>query len=366
MEATCVHFYKLHKLNCTFRQSTRLFTRRFFLCYTGLQPKEYTTYMNTSSSILTKPIMVCLLASVCCALWGSAYPCVKLGYGLFGIDTQHTPSILLFAGMRFFLAGILAVLIGSVAARRPLLPRTVRTWRHIGHLSLLQTIIQYVFFYIGLANTTGVKASIIGASSAFVALLIAAVLFRQEQLSARKLAGCAIGFAGVVLVNLNQGGLGGGFHITGEGFIFLSTISYAFSSVFLKRYSTEDNPVLLSGWQFVVGGAVMMACGGIAGGHPGQIAPLAPLMLFYLGCISAVAYSLWGILLKYNPVSRVTVFSFMTPVFGVLLSALLLQENAQALGPISLAALVLVCAGIYTVNRAPKMPPHNTLDQHTA
>ena len=76
--------------------------------------------MNTSSSILTKPIIVCLLASVCCALWGSAYPCVKLGYGLFGIDTQHTPSILLFAGMRFFLAGILAVLIaGSVSGLMP-------------------------------------------------------------------------------------------------------------------------------------------------------------------------------------------------------------------------------------------------------
>ena len=73
-------------------------------------------------------------------------------------------------------------------------------------------------------------------------------------------------------------------------------------------------------------------------------------MLIYLALISAVAYSLWGMLLKYNPISRVAVFGFMNPVFGVILSAWLLREGAQAFGPISLVSLVLVCAGIYIVN----------------
>ena len=73
-------------------------------------------------------------------------------------------------------------------------------------------------------------------------------------------------------------------------------------------------------------------------------------MLIYLALVSAVAYSLWGMLLKYNPISRVAVFGFMNPVFGVILSAWLLREGAQAFGPISLVSLVLVCAGIYIVN----------------
>ena len=139
------------------------------------------TQSTPPSFSLTKLPIVCLLAGICCALWGSAFPCVKIGYMLFSVDTAHVPSILLFAGMRFFLAGVLAVPIGSAAARRPLLPRSRRTWRHIAHLSLLQTILQYIFFYIGLAHTTGVKGSIIGASNAFAALLIAALLFRQRQ-----------------------------------------------------------------------------------------------------------------------------------------------------------------------------------------
>ena len=217
------------------------------------------TQSPSPSCFLTKLPIVCLLAGICCALWGSAFPCVKIGYVLFSVDTSHVPSVILFAGTRFFLAGILAILIGSVTIRKPLMPRSRRTWRHILHLSLLQTILQYIFFYIGLAHTTGVKGSIIGASNAFAALLVAALLFRQETLTGRKLLGCVLGFSGVVLVNLGQGGLDGTFQITGEGFVFLSSISYAFSSVFLKRYSAEDDPVLLSGWQFAVGGAVMMA-----------------------------------------------------------------------------------------------------------
>ncbi len=81
---------------------------------------------------------------------------------------------------------------------------------------------------------------------------------------------------------------------------------------------------------------------------------MAYVLLLYLGFLSAVAYTLWGVLLKYNPVSRVTVFGFMNPVFGVILSAILLGEKGQAFNGSTLAALVLVCMGIYVVNREKK------------
>ena len=82
-----------------------------------------------------------------------------------------------------------------------------------------------------------------------------------------------------------------------------------------------------------------------------SIAVPAVALLLYMAMISAVAYTLWGVLLKYNPVSRVSVFGFMNPVFGVLLSALILGESAQALSIYALAALVLVSMGIYVVNK---------------
>ena len=81
-----------------------------------------------------------------------------------------------------------------------------------------------------------------------------------------------------------------------------------------------------------------------------HVSASALLMLFYLACISAVAYSLWGILLKYNPVSKVAIFGFTNPVFGVLLSAWWLGEGSAELGWNALIALLLVCIGICIVN----------------
>ena len=298
---------------------------------------------------MQKTIIVWLGALLCCALWGSAFPCIKIGYRLFDIASGDVAAQILFAGCRFTLAGVLALAIGSALNREWLVPKR-RSYGRIAKLALLQTVAQYIFFYVGLANTTGVKASIIEGVNVFIAILVASLLFHQEKLSAAKILGCVIGFAGVVLVNISGGGLDLEFHFTGEGFIFLSTIAYAFSSVFLKRYSKEDNPVLLSGWQFVFGGLVMIVCGLLAGGRLSEWSVAGVLMLLYMAVISAVAYSLWGILLKYNPVSKVAVFGFMNPVFGVILSAILLHEG-DSIGVMCLVSLALVCAGIYIVNR---------------
>ena len=290
--------------------------------------------------------VVWLGALICCALWGSAFPCIKIGYQMFEIPQDAVATQILFAGLRFTLAGILVILIGSVLSGN-LLKINRQNAPKILKLSLLQTVLQYLFFYIGLANTTGVKASIIEGVNVFIAIFVASLIFRQEKLTMGKLAGCLIGFAGVVLVNLNGNGLDMSFHLNGEGFIFLSTVAYAFSSVYLKRYSKTENPVLLSGWQFVAGGLVMAIMGLLMGGKITKVTAAGIAMLFYLACISAVAYSLWGILLKYNPVSRVAVFGFMNPVFGVILSAFLLGEREQASGIKSIIALILVSIGIY-------------------
>lgn len=87
-------------------------------------------------------------------------------------------------------------------------------------------------------------------------------------------------------------------------------------------------------------------------------------MLLYLALVSAVAYTLWGCLLKYNPVSQVTIFGFLTPVFGVVLSALLLSEG-DALGWQALGALALVCLGILLVNRPAKPQKQRQISEYS-
>lgn len=300
---------------------------------------------------MQKTAVVWIGALICCALWGSAFPCIKIGYRLFNIAASDTAAQILFAGYRFTFAGILTIVIGSILAKQILYPKKEGIGRVLW-LSFLQTVLQYLFFYIGLANTSGVKASIIEAVNVFAAILIASLIFHQEKLTVAKIAGCAVGFAGVILINLN--GMNFQVSLKGEGFILLSTVAYAFSSVFLKRFSQKDNPVMLSGYQFAAGGIIMIAAGAAMGGKIFTVSVPAILLLIYLALVSAAAYSIWGILLKYNPVSKVAVFGFMNPVFGVILSALLLKEGEQATGFESVVSLVLVCVGIYIVNRRKK------------
>ena len=299
-------------------------------------------------------VLACLAA---CFLWGSAFPCVKIGYELFGVDAADVPSILAFAGTRFVIAGLMVVAGMSVARRRAFLPER-RDLPAIGTLSLFQTVLQYVLFYVGLANCAGVTSSILEASNSFLCVLLAALVFRFERLTGRKVLGCLVGFAGVVLVNVagESGSLS--FTLTGEGMVLLSTVAAATSSNLAKRFSREHDPVLLSGWQFVLGGAIMLAVGLAAGGHVAPADAVNPLpalaLLAYLGFISAAAYSLWSLALAANPVSRVAVFGFMNPVFGVLLSAVLLGETNVVSPAVAVTALVLVSLGIVIVNRPEK------------
>ncbi len=108
-----------------------------------------------SSSIYTKTIFVWAGALISCFLWGSAFPMIKLGYKEFSIGAGEQATQILFAGIRFVIAGILAVAIGCIIQKRMLVPK-VGSLPMIIKLSMFQTVGQYVLFYIGLAHTTGV------------------------------------------------------------------------------------------------------------------------------------------------------------------------------------------------------------------
>ena len=304
---------------------------------------------------LQKTAFVWIGALICCLLWGSAFPCIKLGYDWMSINNNDTATIIMYAGCRFTLAGILAIVFGSFLNKKLLIPGKSAIPKII-NLSLFQTILQYFFFYIGLAHTSGVKASIIEGMNVFIAIFVSSILFKQETLTGRKVFGSIIGFAGVVLVNVLGQSVDISLSFWGEGFILLSVIAYAFSSVFIKHYSKLENPVMLSGWQFLFGGIVMTIAGFVFGGHFESVSVKSILMLIYLAFISAAAYSLWSLLLKYNPVSKVTVFGFMNPVFGVILSSVLLNEK-DMINAGDIFSLVLVCLGIYIVNSNKKNNP---------
>ena len=306
-----------------------------------------------NKSIFSKTPILVVIALICCALWGSATPAIKTGYQL--LEVEGVPSIMLFAGLRFALAGILTVIIFSIARGKFLYPKLENVPKVLT-VSAFQTVIQYIFFYLGLALTTGVKGTVTSGSGAFFAVIIASLIFKQEKLTAKKIIACVIGFLGIVIINFNGLALTNDpMDILGVVCVLLSTVSSSCSSVLVKRYSKDEDPVTISGYQFIVGGIFMIIVGLIFGGKISVSDVSGVLILLYLALLSAVAYSLWGILLKYNPVSRVTVFNFTTPIFGTLLTILLLPDENSSLAPVNLIiTLILVSLGIFLLNYQPK------------
>lgn len=296
--------------------------------------------------------MVALLACFCCFLWGSAAPAIKIAYAQLQIAADDIPSLMLLVGARFSIGGVLVILACSLLQKRFLYPAK-GSWGMVATIAVIQTVVQYPIYFIGMAHTAGVRGTIICASTAFWAILLASLVFRREKLTASKLGGCLVGFAGIVLINLGSDLLGP-VTVLGEGFVLLSAAMIAVATILTKDYSLRENPMTLSGYQMLLGGTTLVIVSLSMGARFDPVSNWSWLSLAYLATIGAVAYTLWAVLLQNNPVSQVTGFKLTEPLFGVVLSAILLGEASKVNWPKCLVALVLVCAGIYIINRPQK------------
>ncbi|WP_286934092.1 DMT family transporter [Leclercia sp. UBA5958] len=287
-------------------------------------------------------------ATLCCLLWGSSYPAIKSGYELFQIATDDIPSKVVFAGYRFLFAGLLLLLF-ALAQRKPIARLSPRQFGQLSLLGLTQTTIQYIFFYVGLAFTTGVKGSIMNAIGTFFSVLLAHFIYHNDKLSYNKTLGCILGFAGVMLVNFSSGLQDFSFVWHGDGFVVLAAFILSAATLYGKRISQTVDPTVMTGWQLAIGGAVLLGGGYATGGTLELHSFSALAILGYLTLLSSVAFALWSVLLKVNRVSMIAPFNFVVPVAGTLLSALFLGENILEIK--YAVALVLVCSGIWWVNK---------------
>lgn len=299
------------------------------------------------NKFLTSTKGILILAVFATFLWGSAYPCVKIGYTLFQIPAEDVGSKLLFAGIRFFLAGILTILAAFIIQRKVVVPQK-KDLLGIGILGIVQTSLQYLFFYIGLSNTTGVKGAILVGTGTFITVILSHFFYHDDRLNLRKILGCVIGFAGIVIIN--SGDLGaGGFTITGEGFLIFAATAFAIGSLISKRVVKNSDAMTVTGYQLLFGGGILIIVGFANGGNLTCTTTAAAILLLYLAFLSAAAFTVWTLLLKYNKVATIAIYNCFVPVFGTILSAVFLKEHLMAFE--SIVALLCVCLGIYLVNR---------------
>ncbi|MEK3708236.1 DMT family transporter [Paenibacillus sp. FSL R7-0198] len=307
-------------------------------------------------SKFSDPIFVMLVASLCCLLWGSAYPSIKLGYIAFNILPEDIASKYVFAGYRFTLAGLLLLLLSRIV-RKEKLQLSRKQWTSLIMLGILQTGLQYMFFYVGVANTTGVKGSIMNATTTFFSVVLAHFIYKNDKLSRNKIVGCLLGFVGVIIVNFHTDLLAFSFSFTGEGFVIIAALVFSVTALYAKRLTATIDVLIITGVSLFVGGLVLTLLGLSLGGRVTHFTLESTSNLIYLALLSSVAFCLWNMLLKYNKVGRVSVYNFLIPVFGALLSALFLGETILELK--NLAALLFVSVGIYLVNRVRSVQSSN-------
>lgn len=303
--------------------------------------------MKHKESFLRKKGVIVLFAVIATFLWGSAFPAVKSSYELFQVAGDDTTAKLLLAGCRFALAGILVRLFSIIFYKKPR-PLKKNEFLPVLGLGLIQTTMQYVFFYIGLAHTTGAKGSIMNSIGTFGAVLAAPLIYKNERFNIQKVVGCIMGVTGVILVNL-QGGLEGGFRWNGEGFLLLSAI-FSVGAFFISKEVTQKIEVMkATGYQLLLGGVILIIMGLGMGGNLTINQPASLLLLLYMAALSSVAFTLWTALLSKNPVGEISVYNLLVPVFGTMLSGVFLGENVLTM--INLVSLILVSVGIGVVNR---------------
>lgn len=302
--------------------------------------------IKINSKIKTAPLFVGAAAVFCTLLWGSAFPCIKTGYKLFSIAAEDIPSKLIFAGARFLLAGLIVLVCGLFIDRRAMKLRR-QDIVPVGILGFFQTFLQYLLLYIGLVNISGTRASILTSVSAFGSVILSAIVFKSDKLTARKLIGCAAGFAGILFMNIGSDSAGG-FSFLGDGLVIMSNLSGAAGNIISKKISDGRSPVQLSAWQLIFGGSALVITGAATGGRLLFSGAGSVFLLLYLAAMAGIAFMIWTMLLFHNSVSRVAVYNLLIPVFGAMWSAVFLGENIFTLT--NIISLLLVCSGIFIVN----------------
>lgn len=298
-----------------------------------------------NGSILKNSAFACFAAVFCAALWGTAFPFIKLGYSVFAIAESDIGSKLLFAGIRFFAAGVMVYAYLCISQKKLALPHK-SSFGGVLALGLTQTALQYIFTYVGIGFTSGTNTSIITSCSSFFTVLLAPLFFKSDRLTLLKVIGCVIGFAGVLAIN----GVGCVSFDTllGDVLILCSTVCTTAGNFMAKGISQRTNPTELTAFQLMLGGFVLTAIGVLLGGVIDFKNLFGMLILLWLAFVSAAAFTVWTALLKYHPASKISVFNLLVPIFGTVLSGLMLGENIFKIQ--TLASLILISLGIAAVN----------------
>ena len=317
-----------------------------FISFHYLRASKKEKIMNTEKSIFQRPFWVVTFALSAAISWGWAYPLIKLGFEEFGITQSMTGSKMLFAGIRFFISGVLILGIARLFKRDFRIKNSNGIW-YILLYALLNTTLHYACFYIGLSHSDGARAAILNSLGVFMLVLLACVFFKSDKLTTKKIVGCVIGFAGILSLNLGKGA-SAEFTMMGDGMIIINALCSAFAGLMTRGLGKFADVVVGTGYSLAVGGLLLVLPGVLLGGTMPNVTFTGIVFLGLLVSISTIGFTLYNKLLSCNPVGKVAIFNSLIPVVGAISSCICLAEPFYWK---YVFAAGLAMAGIYIINR---------------
>lgn len=275
-----------------------------------------------------------------CFVWGSTWLAIKVGLG-------SLPPIT-FAGIRFVIAsGLLA---SYAIARKIKFPRDANSWRVMLFLSLSQIAVPYALVFWGEQYMTAGLTSLLFATLPFFVVVFAHFMIPGERVTTRKMLAMLLCFIGVAIIfsrelmftpNSFYGGIA----------VIVSAGTAGCANVVGKKYSESINSTANVVFQMGVGAILLVAAGALLE-HEVSLSfdPISVFAILYLAVIgSTFAFAALYWLYTRMEVTRISLFTFITPIVAVLLGWLILGEKVDLNVAIG-GSLILV--GVVLLNRA--------------
>jgi drug/metabolite transporter (DMT)-like permease len=276
-----------------------------------------------------------------CLLWGGNLVSIK-------ISNEGIPPLLAAVGR----SGVASVLVWALARSRRqgvFLPR--RELRHAVVIGLLFAV-EFILLYWGLVFTTASRGVIFFYTQPFWTAIGAHLFLSKDRLNSVKVAGLLLAFLGLVSVFWSRSAELGPLYWLGDLMQLGGGLGWAATTIYVKRIVTDHRytpyqtlfsqllfsvPVLGVAWLVFQRAEPLMLTGLVAGAF-----------LYQAVIVATLSYLAWFWMIHHYAVSRLASFTFLSPLFGVILSGLILQEEIPLL---LWVGVLLVGAGIFLVNR---------------
>lgn len=271
-------------------------------------------------------------------LWALCFPLITIGIA-------YSPH-LTFAAIRAFLAGVALLIIAIALGQR--LPERLEDWVALTVIGIGATSLAFFGMFHAAEFVSPGIATVIASVQPLVAALMAH-LFLNERLGPYARGGLFLGFLGIVFVSVPQiiSDSADAFQI-GTAYIFVAAIGISISNIMIKRTSKKIDPLMAMGCQLVIG-SVPLALAAVATEDPRAIEWTVEFLvsLFVLSLVgTSLVYWIWCRILKTVDLSYANSFTFLVPLFGLILGMSFYNETVSVF---SLLGIFVTLLGIFLV-----------------